>query len=150
MIGATLAGPEARIVPLPLADSALLHLVRRGDVVDVLAACAEASTATGADARPRLVATHLALTGQGGGAGTGVVVGAAGPPCWITSMTISAKSSEVDVVAGPGAGGWVGSALAVPIANAESPITAPAAADNSHRIATPSFFIGAQLDSPRS
>jgi hypothetical protein len=72
---------------------------------------------------------------------------------------MSAKSSDVDVVAGPGAGGWVGSALAVPIANAESPITAPAAADTSHRIAAPfipllacagSFFIGAQLDSPRS
>ena len=72
---------------------------------------------------------------------------------------MSAKSSDVDVVAGPGAGGWVGSALAVTIANAESPITAPAAADTSHRIATPSipllacagsFFIGAQLDSPRS
>ena len=72
---------------------------------------------------------------------------------------MSAKSSDVDVVAGPGAGGWVGSALAVPIANAKSPITAPAAADTSHRTATPfipllacagSFFIGAQLDSPRS
>jgi hypothetical protein len=53
---------------------------------------------------------------------------------------MSAKSSDVDVVAGPGAGGWVGSALAVPIANTESPITAAAAADNSHRIATPFVF----------
>ena len=32
------AGPNARIVPLHLADSALLDLIRPGDVVDVLAA----------------------------------------------------------------------------------------------------------------
>ena len=43
----SVAGPDARIVPLPLADSALLDLVRPGDVVDVLAAGAEASTAAG-------------------------------------------------------------------------------------------------------
>jgi hypothetical protein len=67
----------------------------------------------------------------------------------MASITMSAKSSDEDVV-GPGAGGGVGSALAVPIANAESPITAPAAADNSHRMATPFVFIGAQLESPRS
>lgn len=47
---------------------------------------------------------------------------------------MSASSSDVDV--GPGAGGWVGSALAVPIANAESPIAAPATAAHSHRIAS--------------
>ena len=40
----SVAGPDARIVPLPLADSALLDLVRPGDVVDVLAAGAEGST----------------------------------------------------------------------------------------------------------
>jgi hypothetical protein len=45
---------------------------------------------------------------------------------------MSANSSEVDV--GPGAGACVGSALAVPIAKTESPITATA--DHSHRIAT--------------
>ena len=32
------AGPDARIVPLHLADTALLDLIRPGDVVDVLAA----------------------------------------------------------------------------------------------------------------
>lgn len=32
------AGPDARIVPLHLADAALLDLVRAGDVVDILAA----------------------------------------------------------------------------------------------------------------
>jgi hypothetical protein len=64
----------------------------------------------------------------------------------MASNTMSARSSEEDVV-GPGAGGEVGSALAVPIANAESPITAPATADNSHRMATPFAFIAAQVDS---
>jgi hypothetical protein len=57
----------------------------------------------------------------------------------MASITMSAKSSDEDVV-GPGTGGGVGSALAVPIANAESPITAPATADNTHRIATPFVF----------
>ena len=55
----------------------------------------------------------------------------------MTSKTMSANSSDVEVVVGPGAGGWFGSAAAVPIVNAESPISAPATADNSHRIATP-------------
>jgi hypothetical protein len=64
----------------------------------------------------------------------------------MASITMSVNSSEEDVV-GPGAGGGVGSALAVLITNAESPITTPATADNSHRMATPFVFIGAQLNS---
>lgn len=44
------AGPDARIVPLHLADTALLDLVRSGDVVDVLAAADD-------DVDPRVVAT---------------------------------------------------------------------------------------------
>jgi len=55
----SVAGPDARIVPLPLADSALLDLVRPGDVVDVLAAGADAPD--GADARPQLVATDAVV-----------------------------------------------------------------------------------------
>jgi Flp pilus assembly protein CpaB len=51
----SVAGPDARIVPLPLADSAVLDLVRPGDVVDVLAAGTEA------DARPQLVATDAVV-----------------------------------------------------------------------------------------
>lgn len=43
------AGPDARIVPLHLADTALFDVVRAGDVVDVLAAAD--------DAGPRVVAT---------------------------------------------------------------------------------------------
>ena len=47
------AGPNARIVPLHLADTALLDLVRPGDVVDVLAAPKDDVD----DATPRVVAT---------------------------------------------------------------------------------------------
>jgi Flp pilus assembly protein CpaB len=39
------AGPDARIVPLHLADSALIDLVRAGDIVDVLAASSSDSQA---------------------------------------------------------------------------------------------------------
>jgi Flp pilus assembly protein CpaB len=46
------AGPGARIVPLHLADAAILDLIRPGDVVDVLGALS-ADT----DAEPRVVAT---------------------------------------------------------------------------------------------
>ncbi len=53
------AGPGARIVPLHLADSALVDLVRVGDVVDVLAA--PASDVPGsAPAVSKMVATLLA------------------------------------------------------------------------------------------
>jgi Flp pilus assembly protein CpaB len=54
----SVAGPDARIVSLPLADSALLDLVRPGDVVDVLAA---ATSDTGEDARPQMVATDAVV-----------------------------------------------------------------------------------------
>ena len=66
----SVAGPDARIVPLPLADTALLDLVRPGDVVDVLAGSSEA----GADARPQLVATNavvVLVSEKAKGAGNG-------------------------------------------------------------------------------
>jgi Flp pilus assembly protein CpaB len=50
------AGPDARIVPLHLADSALVDLVRPGDVVDVLAA-----SDTDSHTAPRLVATNAVV-----------------------------------------------------------------------------------------
>lgn len=50
------AGPDARVVPLQLADSAVLDLLRAGDVVDVLGA----SEPTG-DARPRVVASDAVV-----------------------------------------------------------------------------------------
>jgi hypothetical protein len=54
------AGPGARIVPLHLADSALIDLVRVGDVVDVLAAPAADAPATG-PAASRVVATDAVV-----------------------------------------------------------------------------------------
>jgi hypothetical protein len=50
------AGPDARIVPLHLGDSAVLDLVRTGDVVDILAAPQADS-----DAEARLVATDAVV-----------------------------------------------------------------------------------------
>jgi Flp pilus assembly protein CpaB len=67
----SVAGPDARIVPLPLADSALLDLVRPGDVVDVVAAGPEGGDA---DARPQLLATDavvVVVSEKPKGAGTG-------------------------------------------------------------------------------
>lgn len=45
------AGPDARVVPLQLADTAVLNLLRAGDIVDVLGAPGPTS-----DTRPRVVA----------------------------------------------------------------------------------------------
>jgi Flp pilus assembly protein CpaB len=54
------AGPDARVVPLRLADAALLDLIRPGDVVDVLAA--DAATPGGTvDEQPRVVATNAVV-----------------------------------------------------------------------------------------
>lgn len=64
----SVAGPDARIVPLPLADSAVLDLVRPGDVVDVLAAGTEADSPT------HLVATDavvVLVSDKPKGAGSG-------------------------------------------------------------------------------
>lgn len=57
---ASKAGPGARIVPLRLADSALIDLVRVGDVVDVLAAPATGSPET-PQAVPKVVATDAVV-----------------------------------------------------------------------------------------
>jgi Flp pilus assembly protein CpaB len=54
------AGPGARIVPLHLADSALIDLVRVGDVVDVLAAPATDSQ-PGAQPVSKVVATDAVV-----------------------------------------------------------------------------------------
>ncbi len=54
------AGPGARIVPLHLADSALIDLVRVGDVVDVLAAPAADSRAD-SQAVTKVVATDAVV-----------------------------------------------------------------------------------------
>jgi Flp pilus assembly protein CpaB len=54
------AGPGARIVPLHLADAALVDLVRVGDVVDVLAAPATGSPDP-SQAAPKVVATDAVV-----------------------------------------------------------------------------------------
>lgn len=53
------AGPGARIVPLHLADSALIDLVRTGDVVDVLAAPPDSQPGT--QAISKVVATDAVV-----------------------------------------------------------------------------------------
>ena len=49
-------GPDARVVPLHLADAAVLDLIRPGDVVDVLGA-----PSADPDAHPRVVATNAVV-----------------------------------------------------------------------------------------
>jgi Flp pilus assembly protein CpaB len=68
------AGPDARVVPLHLADTALMDLVQTGDVVDVLAAADD-------DEEPRVVATDAVVVlvsekqkGPGGGGDRVVLV----------------------------------------------------------------------------
>ena len=51
------AGPDARIVALPLADAALVDLVRPGDIVDIVAAPASADAQESA----RLIATDAVV-----------------------------------------------------------------------------------------
>ena len=66
------AGPNARIVPLHLDDTALLDLIRPGDVVDVLAAGSEAGVDV--DAVPQVVATEavvVLVSQKPAGAGSG-------------------------------------------------------------------------------
>ncbi|MGY4713082.1 SAF domain-containing protein [Mycolicibacterium sp. CBM1] len=63
------AGPDARVVPLHLADPAVLDLIRPGDVVDVLGAIS-ADT----DAQPRVLAANavvVLVSAERKGAGRG-------------------------------------------------------------------------------
>jgi Flp pilus assembly protein CpaB len=55
----SIAGPDARIVPLHPADAALADLVRPGDVVDVVAAPAQRDTDT--HAGPHIVASNAVV-----------------------------------------------------------------------------------------
>jgi Flp pilus assembly protein CpaB len=72
------AGPDARIVPLHLADDALVDLIRVGDIVDVLAA---GSAEAGPDTPPEVIATEAVValvsaetTGPAGSSGRVVLV----------------------------------------------------------------------------
>lgn len=53
------AGRDARVVPLHLADNAVLDVIRTGDVVDVLGAAM--GTTSGPDAHPRLIAANAVV-----------------------------------------------------------------------------------------
>jgi Flp pilus assembly protein CpaB len=55
----SIAGPDARIVPLHPADTALADLIRPGDIVDVVAAPAHSDT--DAHPGPRIVATNAVV-----------------------------------------------------------------------------------------
>ncbi|MUL85336.1 MULTISPECIES: SAF domain-containing protein [unclassified Mycolicibacterium] len=66
------AGPDARIVPLKLSDTALLDLIRPGDVVDVLTVAADRDDKQ--PARPLVVASGavvVLVSEKAHGAGTG-------------------------------------------------------------------------------
>lgn len=72
------AGPDARVVPLHVADAALLELVRSGDVVDVLAVAPQGVGEHDA-AQPRVVARGaivvlVSTTTKAPGGGAGVVL----------------------------------------------------------------------------
>ena len=70
------AGPDARVVPLHLADAALLELIRPGDVVDVLAVDAQGDDDASTQrvvARGAIVVLTSATTKAPGG-GEGVVL----------------------------------------------------------------------------
>ena len=75
------AGRDARVVPLHLADAAVLDLIRTGDVVDILGA-----PSADANARPRVIATNAMV----------VLVSA-------TAKTIGSSNDRVVLVALPAA-----------------------------------------------
>ena len=73
------AGRDARVVPLHLADAAVLDLIRTGDIVDILGA-----PSADANARPRVIATNAVV----------VLVSA-------TAKTIGSSNDRVVLVALP-------------------------------------------------
>lgn len=78
------AGPDARMVPLHLADAAVLDVIRPGDVVDVLGA-----PAAEAGARPRMLATGavvILVSAAAAGHGTDRVVLVALPAAAATAV----------------------------------------------------------------
>lgn len=93
------AGPDARIVPLHLADDALVDLIRPGDVVDVLAA---GSSEAGPDTPPEVIATDavvaLVSADSAGPAGTsGRVVLVALPRAAANAVAGAALTRQITV-----------------------------------------------------
>lgn len=81
------AGPDARIVPLSLADAALVDLVRPGDVVDIVAAPASAD----AESSARLIATDAVVV-LVSAKETGAVRGGAGRVVLVALPAAAAKT----------------------------------------------------------
>ncbi|MCG7593040.1 SAF domain-containing protein [Mycobacterium sp. PSTR-4-N] len=81
------AGPDARLVAVPLADAALLDLIRAGDVVDVVAAPASADT--GAEARVIATDAVVVLVSTKNG---GITAQSANRVVLIALPSLSAKS----------------------------------------------------------
>ena len=85
------AGRDARVVPLHLSDSAVLDVIRTGDVVDVLGAAT--SAAGGGEVHPRLIAANAVVVlvsadsnGRYGGPGNDRVVLVALPAAAATAL----------------------------------------------------------------
>lgn len=92
------AGPDARIVPLHLADTALLDMIRPGDVVDVLTVGGEQE-----DSRPLVVATDAVVVlvsekPKGTGSGTDRVALVALPARAATDVAGTGLVQAVTVV----------------------------------------------------
>jgi Flp pilus assembly protein CpaB len=83
-------GPDARTVPIHLADAAVLDLIRPGDVVDVLGAPSADSTAS-----PRLLAVAAVVVLVSAAAGDGRVVLVALPAA--AAHTLAAATLVQDV-----------------------------------------------------
>ena len=83
-------GPNARTVPVHLADAAVLDLIRPGDVVDVLGAPSADSTA-----RPRLLAVGAVVVLVSGAAGEGRVVLVALPAAAAHTLAAATLVQEV-------------------------------------------------------
>jgi Flp pilus assembly protein CpaB len=83
-------GPNARTVPVHLADAAVLDLIRPGDVVDVLGAPSADSTA-----RPRLLAVGAVVVLVSAAAGDGGVVLVALPAAAAHTLAAATLVQEV-------------------------------------------------------
>lgn len=83
-------GPNARTVPVHLADAAVLDLIRPGDVVDVLGAPSADSAA-----RPRLLAAGAVVVLVSGAAGEGRVVLVALPAAAAHTLAAATLVQEV-------------------------------------------------------
>ncbi|MDH6245578.1 SAF domain-containing protein [Mycobacterium sp. OTB74] len=105
LLGSRLAqsatGPDARIVPLHLADAALPDLLRPGDVVDVLAG-PENSAVVQRDAGPEVIATDAAVIlvserAKALGAGTDRIVLVALPRMSATAVAGASLHRQITV-----------------------------------------------------